>query len=239
MSAVSVSESASLRDRLLSKAGELEGLVQPPASSDEHPERELEERKARRWGWYRTLEDGVLDLANLLPAGTEDYEARKLFEFLTELRRAMEEDLEVTDRSGHVALACAKMDDVLARMARRLEHTALEDPQRAAEYLFESLAPLSTSDIADLLGVSTKTIGAWKRGGPIRTHSGRVRLVAKLCCYLLPATTPLGFLMWFRASADLLAGKSPLELLGGGEPTPEAWNELVDFARGARGQLAG
>jgi hypothetical protein len=241
MSAIRLPESSlpsAWRETLLDKAEELEELVQPSASSDEHPERELDERRARRLAWYSQIEDQVLDIANSLPAGTEDYEARKLFEYLTELRRAIEADPETTDQTGKVALACAKMHDVLARMARRVEHTALEDPQQAAKYLFDHLAPLSASDFAKLLDVSTKTIGSWKRGGPIRTHPRRVQLVAKLCQYLLPATTPLGVLMWFRNPADILDGKSALELLQGGEPTPEVWSQLVDFARGARGQLA-
>jgi len=240
MGATSLPESmlsSSLRETLLDKAEELEELVQPAAARDEHPEREVSERRERRMKWYRQVEDSLLDLANALPAGTEDYEARKLFEFLTELRRAIEADPDTTDHAGSVGLACTKLKDVLARMARRLEHTYLEDPQNAASYLFEQLAPLSAAEFSELLGVSTKTIGVWKRGGPVRTHARRVQLVAQLCSYLLPATTPVGVLMWFRTPAELLDGESPLSLLNGAEPG-EIWARLVDFARGSRGQLA-
>jgi hypothetical protein len=242
MSATSLPEPtlpANLRDSLLVKAEELEDLVQPPAREDERPGRQLTERQAQRWAWNRRIEDGVLDLVNLLPAGTEDYEARKLFEVLMELRRAIEADGGTTDELGHIALACAKMHDVLSRMSRAIEHTFLEDPRKAAKYLFENLAALSASEFTELLDVSTKTVGAWRRGGPIRMHPRRVQLVAQLCSYLRPAMTPIGILMWFRTSADLLDGRSPLALLQSGEPSPEAWTQLVGFARGARGQLAG
>lgn len=241
MSAVSLPEPvlpSTVREALLDKAEALEALVQPPASRDEHPDRELIERQEGRKAWYRSIEDGVLDITNLLPAGTEDYETRKLFEFLTELRRAIEADPGITDETGHVALACAKMLDVLARIERALEHTALEDPQQAAKYLFKCLETLSAPELAELLDVSTKTVGAWKRGGPIRMHPRRVQLVAQLCTYLRPATTPIGILMWFRNPADVLGGKTPLALLRSGEPAPGAWRQLVEFARGARGQLA-
>lgn len=242
MSATALPESMLLpavRDSLLGKAEELGALVQPPLRRDEHPERELEERASRRWDWYRCIEDSVLDIANLLPAGTEDYEARKLFETLTKLRRAIEGDPAITDQRGLVSLACVQMLDVLGRMCRALEHTELEDPQQAGRFLFNRLAALPAAELAELLAVSARTIGTWKRGGSIRTHPRRVQLAAQLCTYLLPATTPTGILMWFRTPAEVLNGQSPLELMGQSEPTAATWTQLVDFARGARGQLAG
>lgn len=226
------------REALLEKTGKLEKLVQLPGRRDEHPDRELQERRGRRTKWYRKIEDGVLDLANALPAGTEDYEARKLFEYLTELRRVIEADQHMTDPKGRMELACMKMLDVLYRMSRAIEHTRLEEPQAAAEFIFSALPNLPVTDLAQLLGVSTKTIGVWRAGGPVRANTSRVKLVAKLCCYLRPATTPLGIMMWFKNQADLLGGRSPLDLIGEGEPDPNAWTKLVDFARGARGQLA-
>lgn len=226
------------REVLLEKTEKLEKLVQPSARRDEHPNRELEERRKRRMKWYRKIEDGVLDLANALPVGTEDYEARKLFEFLTELRRALESDPQLTDPKGRTELTCMKMLDVLYRMSRAIEHTRLEEPQTAAEFIFNALSSLPATDLSELLGVSTKTIGVWRGGGAVRTNTNRVKLVAKLCCYLRAATTPLGIMMWFRNQADLLGGRSPLDLIGEGEPDPNVWTKLVNFARGARGQLA-
>ena len=43
--------------------------------------------------------------------------------------------------------------------------------------------------------------------------------------------------MWFENEADLLAGRSPLQLMD--ESASEAWEPLVAYARGGRGQLAG
>jgi hypothetical protein len=228
-----------VRDSLLAKAGELEVLVQPPARRDQSPEQELADRLERRWRWYREIEDAVLDVANTLPAGTEDYEARKLFEFLTELRRVIEADTDANDGDGRVELVCMKLLDVLERMSRALTHAALDDPRRAAEFIFDCTPSLPVTDLAKLLDVSTKTIGAWRRGGPVRMNARRVQLVAQLCGYLRHSHTQAGLLMWFEAPADMLGGSSPLQMLGEGDPSPSAWGELIGYARGGRGQLAG
>jgi hypothetical protein len=50
-----------------------------------------------RLAWYQRLEDAVLDLSSALPEGTEDYDARKLFEFLVAVRRAIAADLDGVD----------------------------------------------------------------------------------------------------------------------------------------------
>src|SRR4051794_35158025 len=99
------------RTELRSKAGRVEDLVERTRTVD-----------------YRKVEDAVLDLANALPAGTEDYEARQLFLFLTELRRAIENE-------GDTALAAMRMADVARRLERRLAHAVLEHPDDAARYV--------------------------------------------------------------------------------------------------------
>src|SRR3954462_8810887 len=100
------------RESLRSKAELVEGLVE--RSVDERPAvaEKLNSRRERRRDWYRRVEDAVLDLANTLPAGTEDYEARQLFVFLTQLRRAIDEDPKSTDKAGKVQLAAMRMADV-------------------------------------------------------------------------------------------------------------------------------
>jgi hypothetical protein len=214
------------RESLRSKAEIVEDLVERRAQPD-----------ARRRAWYRELEDAVLDLANALPAGTEDYEARQLFLFLTELRRAIDSDPETTDRSGQVALAAMRMADVARRMDRRLQHAVLENADEAARYVFGQLDAIGVTDLARLLGVSTKTIGAWRSGSPVKQKVERVKLVAQLVSYLRYSMTQTGLLMWFGNPADLLAGRSPLDLLG--DDVRTAWEPLVTYARGGRGQLAG
>ena len=225
------------RASLRSKAEVVEELVQ--RSRDERPsaKEKLQERAKRRWDWYGKVENGVLDLTNALPAGTEDYEARQLFVFLTELRRAIEEDEQATDEKAESELAARKMLDVLRRLDRRLEHGRLEDADEAAKYVFSQLDALGASNLARLLGVSTKTIGNWKAGKPVKQKTERVKLVAQLVSYLHYSMTPTGLLLWFENDADLLGGRSPLELLS--DDVKEAWRPLVSYARGGRAQLAG
>ena len=93
------------------------------------------------------------------------------------------------------------------------------------------------SDLARLLGVSTKTVGAWRSGKPVRQKAERVKLVAQLVSYLHYSMTPTGLVMWFENEADLLGGRSPLQLMD--ESVSGAWEPLVAYARGGRGQLAG
>jgi hypothetical protein len=225
------------REKLRSKAELVENLVE--RSVDEHPsvDEKLKARMERRWGWYRSVEDAVLDLTNALPAGTEDYEARQLFVFLTELRRAIDDDPKATDKAGRVQLAAMRMADVARRMERRLEHSVLENPDEAARYVFGQLDSIGVTEVARLLGVSTKTVGAWKAGKPVKQKVERVKLVAQLVAYLRYSMTQTGLLMWFDNEADVLAERSPLQLLD--ENVRAAWEPLVSYARGGRGQLAG
>src|SRR4029079_14551845 len=84
----------------------------------------------RRVAWYQQLEDAVLDLSLALPEGTEDYDARKMFEFLVGVRRAITAD--PTDESGEFELKTIQLRDVVRRIGRRLEHDELDDPTIAA-----------------------------------------------------------------------------------------------------------
>jgi transcriptional regulator with XRE-family HTH domain len=225
------------RTRLRSKAERVESLVE--RSTDEKPtvDEQLEERLQRRMAWYRKVEDAILDLANALPAGTEDYEAMQLFKMLVELRRAIDADPDAEDRAGRVALAAMQMVDVIRRLARRIEHSVLENPDEAAQYVFAQLDSIPVTDIARILGVSTKTVGAWRSGKPVRQRADRVKLVAQLVSYLRYTMTQTGLIMWFEDEADLLDERSPLQLLD--ESVSSAWAPLISYARGGRGQLAG
>lgn len=220
------------------KAERVEELVTPPRPEGEDRPR-IEPAVSlvgRRWAWYQRLEDAVLDLSISLPEGTEDYDARKLFEFLIELRRALTADSKVTDDRGDVELATMKMRDVLSRIGRRLEHSILDDPQAAARFIFATLSNISVGDLARLLGVSTKTINTWKGGGPVTRKVERVVVLAQLLTYLRYSMTPVGLVMWFDAPRHQLGGRTPLELLDKNEAA--ARETLVSLARGARGQLA-
>lgn len=215
------------------KAEQVEELVTPPRSEPGAEEVQLAER---RWAWYQGLEDAVLDLSNSLPEGTEDYDARKLFEFLIELRRAITADPEATDERGDVELATIRMRDVVHRIGRRLEHNSLDDPQAAARSIFTTLSTIGVGDLARLLGVSTKTVNTWKAGGPVTRKAERVVVLAQLLTYLRASMTPMGLVMWFDAPRHQLGGRTPLELLDDNEAL--ARETLGSLARGARGQLA-
>lgn len=191
---------------------------------------------ALRRDWYRQLEDAVLDLSYALPEGTEDYDARKLLEFQVGLRRAIDADPDARDERGEVELAALKMADVARRIGRRLEHSELDDPRAAADFIFDTLRGVGVTDLARLLGVSTKTVNAWKAGGPVTRNGRRVVVLAQLLTYLRASMTPAGLIMWFDAPRGQLDGSTPLELLD--EDEAKARELLLSLARGARGQLA-
>lgn len=211
------------------------------------PQRELLRRKAGhveelaqarppRADWYGRLEDAVLDLSGALPAGAEDHDARKLFEFLIDLRRALDADPGGADATGEVELAIMRIADVARRLERRLLHNELDVPETAARFVLDSLADVGVSEIATLLGVSTKTLGAWRQGKPVRQNADRTILTAQLITYLRGSMTARGIAMWFRAPSRQLNGRTPIELLDAGPAG--AREPLVSLARGARGQLA-
>jgi len=189
-----------------------------------------------RWDWYRKVEDAVLDLSGALPQGTEDYDGRKLFEFMVALRRAITADEDGADEAGEVDLARMRMGDVVHRIVRRLEHDELDDPRVAADAVFATLGGVPVGDVARLLGVSTKTVGAWRAGRPVTRNALRVVVVAQILTYLRASLTPLGLVLWFDSARDELGGRSPLEVLSAGGAG--AREELVALARGLRGQLA-
>lgn len=203
---------------VLDRAGRIEELVVA--------DRREQER------WYREIEDAVLDLSSVLPQGAEDYDARKLFEFLIELRRALTTDPE--NASGDIELAAARMRDVVRRISRRIDHEALDDPNAAAAAIVAATPGIPARDLATLLGVSEKTIGSWRAGGAVERNADRVVVVAQLLTYLRASMTPRGLMMWFRASRPQLDGHAPLDLLAN---PAEAREPLTELARGARAQL--
>jgi hypothetical protein len=221
------------------KAEQVEEMVSPPRSAPERRPATTPEVPdvERRLSWYQGLEDAILDLSSSLPEGTEDYDARKLFEFLIELRRAITADPEAGDARGEVELATIKMRDVVHRIRRRLEHDALDDPNSAARSIFQTLSTIGVGDLSRLLGVSTKTVNTWKGGGPVTRKATRVVVLGQLLTYLRSSMTPMGLVMWFDAPRHQLGGRTPLELLD--DDDAAAWEPLVALARGARGQLAG
>lgn len=224
-------------EALREKAEQIEGLF-AGATKREGSRRLSEGPKAteQRDAWCKALEDAVLDLCNVLPEGTEDYDARKLLEFLLRLRKAIASDPGAADERGEVELAMMMMRDVALRMARRLDHDRLDDPSTAAKAIFGVLRDVGVGDLSRLLGVSTKTVRSWKAGGPVTRNAARVVLIAHLLTYLRSSMTPAGLVMWFDAPRSQLGGASALQLLD--ERGIAAQEQLLPLARSLRGQLA-
>lgn len=191
---------------------------------------------AGRSAWVAGLEDRVYALSSALPEGTEDYDARRLWELLHALRRVADAAPDGADPGDRLELAALMLGDVARRLGRRLLHDELDDPQAAAAYLLRTLPAVPAADLGRLLGVSAKTIGAWRAGSRVTRNAERVVLVAHVVTYLRASLTPAGLVQWFSAPRHQLDGRTPLDLLGGDlAPAREA---LVSLARGARGQLA-
>jgi hypothetical protein len=225
------------REDVLSKAEHVEELVRDSVDTRRQA---VKTRAKRRMEWYRRVEDAVLDLFNALgrtPQVEATYEMSQLFTFITALRHAIDADGDAADSRGEVELTAKKMLDVVRRLERHLQHSILDYPDEAARYVFEHLDALDVTDQAALLGVSTKTVGGWKRGEPVKRNKARVILVAQLLTYLRHSLTQTGVKLWFANEVDRLGGRAPLELLEAG--TPDASELLIAFARGGRGQLAG
>ncbi len=223
-------------DVLRAKVEHVEDLVTPPASEDEeHLGRGT--RAARRMAWYRGVEDAVLDLSNAMPEGLEDFDVRKLLESLVELRRLLDSDADASDPGGEVELVTLQTADIVQRIRRRLLHQRLDDPQVAAEFILRSLTGIPVGELATLLGVSTKTVSAWRHGGAVRQNTRRIVVIAQTLAYLRGSMSPRGAVMWFDAARDQLRGETPLQLLE--RDAAAAHAALVELARGGRGQLAG
>ncbi len=211
---------APAQERLRSQTEHLENLVTSAPSRRDAAE------------WYRSIEDVVLDLYHTLPPGAQGYEVAQLFYYLTELRRRLAD----TGEYSGAELTAVKLGDVLRRLERRLHHDILQAPNNAAGFVFEQLGDLDAGDQAMLLGVSTKTLGTWKRGGRVQQNKDRVRLVAQLVSYLRSSMTQTGVLMWFEDESDALGGVTPLSLVASGDA--KSWSRLLSYARGGRGRLA-
>lgn len=224
-------------EELRGKAELIEGLVTPPASVDEGrgDERDTDPVE-RRQAWHRQVTDAVLDLSNSMPEGVEDYDVRKLLELVVAIRRLLDADPKGGDVDGEIELATMQMADVARRLHRRLVHEQLDDPRIAIKLILDGLAQVPVSDVARLLGVSTRTVRAWQHGNAVRQNADRVVLIAQLLTYLRSSMTARGVMMWFEAERSQLGGRAPLQLLD--EGTAGGYESLLDLARGSRAQLA-
>jgi len=226
---------ADVREELLEKTEEVEENL--AEARPESPQRSTQEARLK---WCREVEDAVLDLCNVLPEGVANYEGKLLLVYMVELRRAIVEDPEAEDGDGRVELKRLQMLDVVKRIERRLQHDLLDVPDVAARFVFDRLNSLSATELAKLLGVSTKTIGAWRGGSPVKHNVDQVTSVAQIVYNLTRSMTPRGIWLWFNSRQDALDNDSPLSRLSAGlEAGNEEWVASVkSLARGGRAQLA-
>lgn len=214
-------------ERLADLAGAVEAILAEPVPGS----------TAARLTWFTRLEDAMLALVRALPDGGEDYDAGRMFEFSVGLRRAIEAAPDGADPGGAIELAALMVGDVVRRVGRRLEHDALDEPRQAADFVFAALPSAGAGELGRLLGVSTKTVGAWRAGRPVTRNADRVVLAAQVLTHLRASMSPRGVLLWFDAPRAQLDGRTPLELLEQDGPAA-AREPLTALARGLRGQLA-
>ena len=157
-----------------------------------------------------------------------------MFELLVGLRRAITADPDATDARGEVEMAVLMIGDVARRIQRRLELDELDDPRAAADLVFRTLRGVGVGDLGRLLGVSTRTVNAWRKGGPVTRNARRVVLLAQLLLTLQESMTAAGLTMWFGAARFQLGGRSPLDLLD--EDAAIAREALVPLTRGFAGR---
>jgi hypothetical protein len=226
---------------LREKIGNVESLMvspRAPASDTSVDDRSAVEVVERRRVWYRDIQDAVLDLSKTFPEGVDDFDVRKLLEFVVGLGHLIEDDETAADEKGEIELATMHAADVVRRIQRRLLRQHLDDPGAALGFIFGTLQGVAAGELARLLGTSTKTIGSWKKGGAVRQTAKlhRILLVAQVLTYLRDSLTPHGLILWFEAERDQLDGRTPRQIL---DDEPGAYELVLDLAKGSRAQLAG
>lgn len=116
-------------------------------------------------------------------------------------------------------------DDLLIRLerVRHVLRDALDeslgvqddDARQLGERLTSWLTGVPKREIAELVGVSTRTFQRFlQQGGPA---SNRMQLVARLVVILYRAWTPNGVLAWFRRPRPELDNSAPLDVLDNAE----------------------
>ena len=172
--------------------------------------------------------DAALDAVAGLPEVAGGAEARKLLLFIRQLRHAAA----ASDAAG-AWLSALSVQDVLRRISLRLERELVEDAGVALRVVDELLPEVSAQELATILGVSAKTLAAWRDGAEIRSRDAKRLVLVAGCLLLLRATmTPTGLLMWFQAPVAQLDGRSPVQEME--RDMNDAWTRLQDFAAGGR-----
>ena len=139
------------------------------------------------------------------------------------------------DGQQQLELEALKALEIVRRMEIQLDQAEFDNPDLAAAYIFEHTSSWTTPNLAELLGVSSKTVGTWKSGGAVKTNEPRVQLAALLIYFLRAGHTELGMQFWFNNPAHQLGDRTPLEIMN--KQGERAEVQLIAYARGGRAQL--
>jgi transcriptional regulator with XRE-family HTH domain len=216
----------------------LHNIVPPELVEDGADEETQEEWVAHRKRLIDEIIDCILDIANGMPDGVEDPGVARMLARAIELQRAAQDDPEGLDPKWEVRKAAISLKDTVHLMERRLDRLRLDDPGEAASFVIKELQNVPTQRVAQLLGVSPKTVSQWRGGkvASIKKEPDRVVLIGQLIRYLRSTWTPHGILAWFETPRKALDDRSALQLIDSGDS--EAWEPLRELARGSRSQLA-
>lgn len=146
--------------------------------------------------------------------------------------------------SGNAAIARKEMRTRLEQMRQVFRDIAEGGPlyeERSAKQIARWLAhclETSQASLADLLGVSTRTLQRWisetDTAQPEGEDARRVRVVARIVNHLRHSLTGPGVVRWFDLPHPLLNGRRPIDLLD----DPGAVEQLSALAASVRSHSA-
>jgi hypothetical protein len=190
-----------------------------------------------RWDAYRTFRSTVRKLTS-----HDEYENNPLFRELLdqtlELEERLEQDPDARDERWRVKEVVDHIGDLLDTMLGEVQRNVLDQPIHAARFVIGALEEADQEDVAEIVGVSVRTLRAWKTGqvSSVRKNRERPVIVAQVVYDLQRSMTPRGVVMWFKRSRPQLDGRTPLEILD--KDLASAAETLRSLARGVHGQLA-
>lgn len=195
-----------------------------------------EMRVARRQAFFDAVRMAVRSLAGSSAWRSHDL-ATELMLLVEELRDAIASNPDAVDSEWREREVLQRMLVVLRTMVRQLVHDAIDRPEQAAGFVATALADVEIDAVADLLGVSPRTVTNYRAGqvGQVRKNPNRLTLIGQLVYELRGAMTPRGVLLWFATPAPALGGRTPRELLD--EDPVVNRPALMALARGGRSQL--
>lgn len=197
---------------------------------------EFETRRDQRDAFSSQLRAGIRSLA-ASPVWRSHDLTTELLLLNESLRDEQAADEDATDPEWRVREVLQRMAIVLEAMGRQARYTDLDDPALAAHYIATALQDIEVSDVAALLGTTTRMVASYRSGEikTVRKNKARITWLAHLVDELRGSVTPRGAVLWFDAHFPQLNGSTPRELL---EEDPQRHGpRLLALARGGRGQL--